>query len=94
MSQSKSQVEEEHDVVHELQGEITSATAFKNVQASGILQNQLPTDQALSANFPEGAVSPYRIKMESGMKQMSDHVYYCNMDFKENVMKKVQTIQL
>ena len=25
---------------------------------------------------------------------MSDHVYECNKDFKENVMRKVQTIKL
>ena len=32
--------------------------------------------------------------MEAGVKEMSNHVYDCNMDFKENIMRKVQTIKL
>jgi|DEB0MinimDraft_12_1074336.scaffolds.fasta_scaffold182306_1 hypothetical protein len=39
-------------------------------------------------------VTPYVVNMELSSAEFSSHVGECNLDFKENVLRKVQTIKL
>lgn len=36
----------------------------------------------------------YTVEMETSVQEFGAHVYTCNNDFRENVMRKVQTIKL
>lgn len=39
-------------------------------------------------------VTPYVVNMAASSEEFNKHVSDCNLDFKENVMRKVQTIKL
>jgi len=39
-------------------------------------------------------VTPYRVDMGQSLQEFDHHVSDCNLDFKENVLRKVQTIKL
>lgn len=39
-------------------------------------------------------VTPFSVNMEQSFKDFSNHVNQCNLDFKENIIKQVQTIKL
>lgn len=39
-------------------------------------------------------VTPFEVNMELSLQEFSSHVKQCNNDFRENIMRKVQTIKL
>ena len=80
----------------------TRAYSGKNVRETSIMKSSGSSNMQIVESVNQmsaeetGTVSitPYVVKMEASVDEFGEHVTYCNRDFKENIMRKVQTIKL
>mgnify|MGYP007047335746 CR=1 FL=1 len=61
-------------------------------------QNNLPVIQDMQQMSAEDQthavnVTPYEVDMEASVYEFGNHVSECNIEFRENIFKKVQSIK-
>jgi len=61
-----------------------------------IIENmeEMSAEDAAKFTQQQFSVTPYTVNMESSVHEFGKHVSECNLDFKENVLRKIQTIKL
>ena len=65
---------------------------IQQLSEAGIAHEEEILDQ--DGNYVTFTVTPFRVDMELSYKEFRSHTSKCNHDFKENIMKQVQTIKL
>ena len=77
-------------------GILTSSGKRSNESGSGLQVIETVNQMSADDNVVSGTMnaSRYEVRMEVSLNDFSRHVTDCNRDFKENIMRKVQTIKL
>ena len=88
-------IDQLHVLGEQLGVEVYSNREEKNpvkIAEAGIAHEEEILDQ--DGNYVTFTVTPFRVDMELSYKEFRSHTSKCNLDFKENIMKQVQTIKL
>ena len=91
--------EEVHDIVHDLGGQQINAAKQQLHQAmnydNGGLGDALSAEDLQKMNITSSSTMvQYSCNMEASYEEFDNHALECNVDFKENILRKVQTIKL
>jgi len=101
--------EEAHDIVHDLLGDVPGSATMvqgesaldsnidyrdnrKRAKSSQNMSTKISKERHVSEEVTV-KVTPYIVKMELSLEDFGKHVHEANVEFKENVLKKVQSIK-
>ena len=63
----------------------------ENIDYSNIQELQ---DESASFAVQRNVVATYEVNMEAAFEEFNQHFSHCNIDFKERIIKNVQTMKL
>lgn len=94
--------DEGNDIVHDLGQEIESPQIYQQRKKSSSQTNNrsmnivmTPNQVKVTANIdPHMELSPYDSDVAASAHEFAKHVSICNIDFKENILRKMQAIKL